>query len=498
MSIAYNNNCPQAYDPPGFIDAAKSKIVGNEWRKMWNETGQAVSTFDSSHHTVSVMARNSTFGYQTASQMQDTAISKELQALQKTSSAGHAGMISTLPAPSASPVRSAMPTRGSSKKVVRSSPFVGAAVKNLKASQDHSARTPSQKSTNSGQGQSIANPLRTLAVLAANRRRREIIPEKLAEIVVQAYCLDFDASGGMTLFDADLLSKGVVRRLNQSATVRCECGYQKSCESMVSCELCDTWQHSECYGLKFISRQASLPSQHLCYSCLLLPKEDETLGQMTALVQMRLALMHISRLPSAIVDVGELFLQVFGTSKPPKDQSSDVIQRLVDEDILTKPAGNTAQILPVAATKKLRLQTEYLDPLAAIAHLYRVVKESRSGSSLRELRVELKRYSGGCDYTAGQGVEDVVVTDSFGDAVIRWGYYAHTLKRKAPLDANGEACEGTPRRRRISISQTFINLDRSTPASSISFNEEEPYQKGQGVTSYDMRSRDSLSTDTEA
>lgn len=499
MSIAYNDNCPKTYDPAGFVDAAHHTILQEDWDKLWNGTGQSVSSFDSTHHAVGIAARNATFGYQTASQIQDTALSKQLENLQKTSSGRHPGLVSTLPEPITSPLRPSLP---------RSVLAVDALHSPLPSPEESKSRNIKTRSTTRSQPLTsqpdsgdltgdLKNPLRRLVIAGKSRREREIIPAKIAEAVVHAHCLDFDAQDGTTLFDPQQLEQGIIHRIGPSINVRCECGYQQACEPMVFCHLCNSHQHSACYGLNLIVRQKSVPKQHLCYSCLLLPKEEDTLKSMAGLVRMRLGFIHMSSLHSAKLDLTEFFRHVFGTSETDEGEMNALVQRLVTEEILSKPENGVAKIRPLSADKLQTIQAEYLDPLAAVSHLYRVVKDRGKGkSAAAEFKIELQRYSNGCDYTAGQGVEDVVVTDSLGEPVVRWGYYTNVLKRKATMEVSASP---SPRRRRISVSRAFIKLDRSTPASSLSMDEEAPYGIETGAVSSDQdaRSQASISTDTD-
>lgn len=500
MSIAYNDKCPDTYEPAGFIDAANHHIHPEDWGRLWDGSGQMVSKFNSTHHAVSIAARNATFGYQTASQIQDTAISKELQLLQKTSSGRHPGLVSTMPVPATSPNRSAIPTRALSGQTTPSTPPKTRSAKASSSGTRSSKRSKSQKNRPESieLGDSDENPLIGLAILAKRRRRRDISPQKLAEAIVQARCKDFEGRDGTTIFDSDQLEQGVLSRIDPSDTVRCECGYQHACEAMVFCHLCNFWQHSQCYGLGLISRASSMPSQHLCYSCLLLPGEEGVLKRMAGLVHMRLALIHISGLKGRKLDLLEkLPFQVFGTSAADGGQKAKLIQRLVDEAVISNSEDRYARVLALTPDRVRRLQTEYLDPLAAISHLYRTVKDGDTDeASAAELKAELHRYSGGQDYKAGQGVEDVLVVDSLGEPVVRWGYFSAAPKRKATTEPPDEP---SPRRRRISISREFIDLDRSDLGSTVSYEDPEAHQAGRGATPRDFESRSltSLSTDTD-
>lgn len=473
MSIAYNESCPDRYNPAGFIDAKNHKIVKGDWDRLWTSAGHPVSKFDASHHAVDITARNSTFGYQTASQVQDTVISKQLQNLQKTSSTGHTGIVSTLPAP-VSPLRSAMPRRGSSREVVRSSPLSTRVTKSRKAKAKSMTRSKSQASsvtTRKNAAESNKNPLNGLAILATSRRRRDILASKMAEVIVQARCLDFEAQNGGTIFDPDLLAKGSIVRIEPGEAVKCECGIEEPSEPMILCNLCNSWQHCQCYGLTLTTRQKSKPSQHLCYSCLLLPKEETLLSSVVDLVRMRLALMHISGLPSAKLNLDDLTKSVFGRVDADRDQRAKLIDRLVAEQVVSQSPKGVALVKRVPPEQVRKLQTEYLDPLAAISHHYRTVKDTDTEEGrAEELESEIRRYTEGRDYSRGIGVEDVIMADSSGEPAVRWGYYPDGINREATPAA---APSPSSHRRRISVSRAFINLDRSTPASSGSFGEDE-------------------------
>lgn len=458
MSIAYTEDCPQHYQPNGFLDAKHHDINSEDWTKLWQQPAQEVSKFEAAHHSLTLAARNSTLGHSVASQQQDTALSKHLQGLQNTSSENHPGLVSTLTAP-LSPLRSPVP-----KEVMRP-------VRTAKSkSRSGTARSPVRhKESGSAVRHSdvaqAANPLKDLTMQSKNRRRRDVVPEKMAEAIVQAYCLDFEAEDGETLFDSVQLSRGVLFRIEQSDTIRCECGRQtRDEEGMLFCHLCNSSQHSRCYGTMAL-RPTSQPAQHLCYSCLLLPRESSILHGMERVVHVRSALNHLSSLDHDAVDVQhDLVSAVFGDIDVNAEKKNALIECLLAENILEQPNVGISKILTVEDEVRTRLQTEYLDPLAKISHLYRVIRTNDSSTTkARELQEELKKYSRGNDYTSGQGAEDTVVIDSFGRAVVRWGYHNQGSKRQAVDDPQESP---SPRRRKISISRVFIALDRSTPVSS--------------------------------
>jgi hypothetical protein len=465
MTLAYTSSCPTQFEPPGFRSAIKHGIVPGDWEILWRKTCHHVSKFDASHHSVTIGARNSTLGCQTVSQAEDTYLSKQLQDLQKTSSGRHPGIVSTL---ISSTPRSALPlaNKQSAAPIGKASP--PARKKKLPRNKIGSGRPLRERQKSSVVlGVTKKNPLKGIEVQAIRRRRRDIIPEKFCEAIVQAYCLDFEAQDGRTCFNAEKLSKGIIERIEASETVRCECGDSSATELMVYCHLCNSHQHSVCYGLNVFKRARSHPRQHLCYSCLLLPGDQDLLRRMTGVVRMRLALIYLSGLEAATIDLDEPFcLGVFGTHDVDATEKADLVQHLIREGVLSKPDQGLASLVDIDQEHLSRLQVEYLDPLAGISHLYRVEQDGdREDVIAHELRDKLAAYSRDQDYAMGQGVEDVVVMNAFGQPVIRWGYYASAMKRRTTMGAEDKP---SPRRRKISISAAFIQLDRSTPTSVFS------------------------------
>jgi disulfide oxidoreductase YuzD len=64
------------------------------------------------------------------------------------------------------------------------------------------------------------------------------------------------------------------------------------------CEVCGTWQHQLCYG--WDKYQSSCPTDHFCYSCLLLPEEKDLNDWMPILVGCRNALRYIHSSPTPL------------------------------------------------------------------------------------------------------------------------------------------------------------------------------------------------------
>jgi len=83
--------------------------------------------------------------------------------------------------------------------------------------------------------------------------------------------------------------KGVAKAMQaEDHQIACECGGKEISEDMICCDLCESWQHTECYG--FISTQdPRIPDYHVCYSCLLSKFEERLLEEMRGLALFRKA-----------------------------------------------------------------------------------------------------------------------------------------------------------------------------------------------------------------
>jgi hypothetical protein len=474
MSLAYNDNCPQKYEPEGFVDASNDRILAEDWAKIWEEPTTGTSAFEAAHHSVTIAARNSTAGIQTASQARDTAISRQIQQLQKTSSGRHPGLVSTLPLPATPHKQNQEPTGGALATPDR---LIETRSTRSSARQIHRSAEEQQRPSegmssiaDSAVAEPPANPLKGLAIHSANRRKRNIIPEKMAKVIVQAHCLDFDAEDGLTFFDSVQLDRGIIYRIDRSTTVCCDCGDQQQRGLMVYCHLCDSSQHAVCYGLSSL-RSSSRPDQHLCYSCLLLPEDPDKVQGMSVNVHMRLALTYIAGLQDNTFNAKDPGFcdAVFGNVEDIDFLRQRLVERLVRKNIVAGDVSDKLVILAHDEEALNRLRNDYLDPLANVAHLYRMTTSKTETNSLQG---ELRAYTGGREYKFGVGVEDKVLYNSLGEPVVCWGYFADAdgnnkkntvakqLKRKASTNGGHEP---SPRRRKISISRAFIALDRSTP-----------------------------------
>ena len=102
--MSFRSDCPQSYQPAGFRSAETHSIAVADWQSLWQTPSTTVASFEAAHHVVKISARNKEYEEQTASQLRDTIMSKQLHNMQRTSPSGNIGIRSTMPIP-ATPIR---------------------------------------------------------------------------------------------------------------------------------------------------------------------------------------------------------------------------------------------------------------------------------------------------------------------------------------------------------------------------------------------------------
>lgn len=75
-------------------------------------------------------------------------------------------------------------------------------------------------------------------------------------------------------------------------TIACECGGKNTSESMICCDNCDNWLHTECYGFTS-ANDPRIPDFHVCYTCLLSKNERNLLEELRGLALFRRAVRAI-------------------------------------------------------------------------------------------------------------------------------------------------------------------------------------------------------------
>jgi len=194
--------------------------------------------------------------------------------------------------------------------------------------------------------------------------------------------------------------KGVTRAIRaDDHQIACECGSKEISEDMMCCDLCESWQHTECYG--FTSTQdPRIPNYHVCYSCLLSKFEERLLEEMRGLALFRKAVKLVwdkGSFPAnnrAFSNALGMLLQAFfpiahfvlsnkandgtGCDLP---TASQITRRLLEEGFIAhvsvtrtgrqKKAVNGGpvkyRVVKTPEVEKIK-EAQYFDPLAKISH----------------------------------------------------------------------------------------------------------------------------------
>ncbi|KAF2739617.1 DNA-binding protein [Polyplosphaeria fusca] len=156
---------------------------------------------------------------------------------------------------------------------------------------------------------------------------------------------------------------------NERDEVRCECGNGEGVDAMIHCRFCNTWQHTHCYG--YLGHEdVRIPEVHACYHCLLHTSDNALYREMRGLALRRRAI-HV------LNTIG------FSTDKKlSKDLRCDLktVKTLKEEfsakGLLVSNAGNKSTLagkpqFSVTRDEKMfrKIQAEYYNPTARISHL---------------------------------------------------------------------------------------------------------------------------------
>jgi HORMA domain len=258
MSLVYNSSCPPDYQPQGFHDATPSSSQENvtNWSMLWQQPSAKLEDFDSGHHHVTIGASNAkaflTANDFTLSQEEDVNFTNQLQAMQK-SSPQPSHVVSTLSQRNqleAMQNQSSQPVHQLSQRKPLSKPYkvtdnqeqtkhfnksISDQVTSSTATRP-GLKSFSQISNRSGPSVVLGRSKKAIPAVRASlkyRRRRNIVPEKIAELVVYACAVENNNKGDY-IFDPDELKKNRIVRLLPAVEVKCECQSMHQIEEMVT------------------------------------------------------------------------------------------------------------------------------------------------------------------------------------------------------------------------------------------------------------------------
>ncbi|CUS11824.1 unnamed protein product [Tuber aestivum] len=171
--------------------------------------------------------------------------------------------------------------------------------------------------------------------------------------------------------------KGVIRETRaDDHQIMCECGSKEISEDMICCDLCEGWQHTECYG--FTSTQdPRIPDYHVCYSCLLSRFEERLLEEMRALALFRRAVKLVWDKGSFLA-TNRAFSNALGCDLP---TASQITRRLLEEGFIALASvtrtgrqrkavnGGPVKYSVVKTPEVAKIkEVQYFDPLVKISH----------------------------------------------------------------------------------------------------------------------------------
>ncbi|KAK5409813.1 hypothetical protein LTR07_008828 [Exophiala xenobiotica] len=482
MSLVYNDDCPPKYQPPGFVDQqdfpheAGDKICNTLWDDGWSMVGK----LETGHHQVAVGVR-SLHSEKTTSFVDphDTAMSKQLQAMQKTSSQPITNLTSTL--------------RDSGSRRKRANNVLIPA-KRLKVAHGQEVQEDGvQKQVNSNQpAEETEDPkhpsatgiVQQASIVSSNasvnpsqrsavEHPRRLVASKLAQILIHCYAIQRGVTGTSPVFDENLLAGGMIKRRLRSSRVKCECGGRHRSKDMLFCEVCNSWQHRECYGLDVDTSESSLLGDRFCYTCLLLPETQVGCYLPSYIVLMRTAVLRfIDVEQQGILLHKDGFHRMLDPCNFAERTLDKALADLVEEHILLPRDKQSWQLQALSKDGIQGVQEKFLDPLAYIEHLYENdVDETLPLQRTTLLADELKRFAQGCDFTAAEGCHEFITYDDFDQKVSRWGYYEDTSVLKGDRCLTGPSPAAPVLRRKISISRALIDIDRSAPDESSGIEE---------------------------
>ena len=133
----------------------------------------------------------------------------------------------------------------------------------------------------------------------------------------------------------------------------------------LTCHLCGTLQHADCYGLKS-TITTRIPAEHICYTCLLLPHEEDTCYKMLKLVRKRLAVLYLVDSAKDDCRIDDRMLAALRLdSEDPQSwaAASKALGELQEEGYLIKTTNGGWRMID---SKIRQAESNYVDHLAQI------------------------------------------------------------------------------------------------------------------------------------
>ncbi|KAF3086927.1 DNA binding protein [Orbilia oligospora] len=206
--------------------------------------------------------------------------------------------------------------------------------------------------------------------------------------------------------------------------IKCECGGKAENMDSIQCDLCDKWQHCECYG--FVGDSDSrIGNMHVCYTCLLGKNEPHLLKEMKSFTIARRIVWCLMR--STLGKTFHDIMKTLGIESLEQSVVTGILSVLTEKNyiwvfnprkIATKRSPNKYRIVESGGALK-SMEENLLDPLVNISHHYDLSdtpqKTNLLPESIREKHGSaplLFRRTADADGIRGEGGGEPVVVET--------------------------------------------------------------------------------------
>ncbi|KAL4942669.1 hypothetical protein BDV06DRAFT_235265 [Aspergillus oleicola] len=352
VHLFYTEDCPPEYEPPGF-NGARDGTINYPLTENWIRESQTCGQMESGWHTVGLKVTSLKWIGPAPEESdpipQIPAGIEYKDTVPRAEDIGFDDVESQLQA---------------SQNEARSSQE---AVQDI-VKQDTLQRTlPTQEEPSLSSGLMSKKPGKPMLVnesedahVARSSEKFTIRQEKLAELRKSSKLLEPTGSK--------------LRRLQESAPVRCQCDWKGEEDEMIVCSFCHTQQHRLCYGYVGLHKLA-VPEVHACYKCLLETNESKILEGMNNIVLSRRALDVV--LNEGVPNSTAIFSEKMHCSQPAVSRVKEFLKRkaIMHASPGYKPKesirrGLPAFIVPETAEVHKLIEEEIMHPMVKIGHHY--------------------------------------------------------------------------------------------------------------------------------
>lgn len=219
--MLYNDRCPSTYQAPGLVTESLSLAAEKQtgWHKLLLQKSLEVGAFEVGpyHVTVGAKTTRQSIEIPTSSQMRDLKSRVQLQSWQKSSSQQENSLMSTL-----------------EHVGIRKSHHTPATRPDLTS--DMRSPLPSSQAVLLSSAMNESNQSRSSG-MTRKSRKRNVIPTKLAELILKAHAIEAQCLGD-NIFDLEDLRRNKITRLKSGGQIQCGCEDESGEGNLVSFSPC--------------------------------------------------------------------------------------------------------------------------------------------------------------------------------------------------------------------------------------------------------------------